>query len=219
MSTAQGLSPRTRGNPRGGSGVAPSLGSIPANAGEPRGRSWRMRSRGVYPRERGGTPPHRPHPKSPSGLSPRTRGNPQTLRDEQSRGGSIPANAGEPGPRTPRAALCRVYPRERGGTLRCHGPARSPGGLSPRTRGNPQRDRPVRALPGSIPANAGEPVRDGRSGRRRTVYPRERGGTRKLSATPTMGTGLSPRTRGNRPARRSPCGGCGSIPANAGEPV
>ena len=50
--------------------------------------------------------------------------------------GSIPANAGEPDGRIDVEGIKRVYPRERGGTVRDGAPGTSYPGLSPRTRGN-----------------------------------------------------------------------------------
>ena len=216
---SRGLSPRTRGNLGRGVGGRVGVGSIPANAGEP---SWRAAFRGrtrVYPRERGGTalPCARTH--SITGLSPRTRGNPGGDFAGLDLSGSIPANAGEPArarrPTWPRA----VYPRERGGTGNLFDDNPNTGGLSPRTRGN--RCAFAVALPptGSIPANAGEPKSNCAPSPPCAVYPRERGGTLSDTVPPPGDSGLSPRTRGNRPDLRLQSGRRGSIPANAGEPA
>src|SRR5690606_27438263 len=91
-----GLSPLARGNPRGASGAAVCMGSIPARAGEP-GTAQRMRaSARVYPRSRGGTPEQIIVPKSRTGLSPLARGNPTHGGRDFAVVGSIPARAGEP---------------------------------------------------------------------------------------------------------------------------
>ena len=50
-----GLSPQVRGNPRGGDGLRPGRGSIPAGAGEPRTRMVSGVMSKVYPRRCGGT--------------------------------------------------------------------------------------------------------------------------------------------------------------------
>ena len=50
-----GLSPRVRGNRRGGRLMTRDLGSIPACAGEPRGGCGRVSVSRVYPRVCGGT--------------------------------------------------------------------------------------------------------------------------------------------------------------------
>ena len=153
------------------------------------------------------------------GLSPRTRGNPPAGIALRGPLGSIPANAGEPRARCAAALRRWVYPRERGGTRLGAGDDHLCEGLSPRTRGNLEIASSAPLQFGSIPANAGEPPSTRRPSRPQRVYPRERGGTRSGAASPRPGTGLSPRTRGNRrapaPAGRPPR----SIPANAGEPA
>ena len=92
----EGLSPRVRGNRFVGVGHWACLGSIPACAGEPCPRFRRPTCRRVYPRVCGGTCSRRITGSSPSGLSPRVRGNPGVARDRRGRVGSIPACAGEP---------------------------------------------------------------------------------------------------------------------------
>jgi len=49
-----GLSPRTRGSPRGWAGADPGDGPIPADAGEPQVQSVLLEAKGAYPRGRGG---------------------------------------------------------------------------------------------------------------------------------------------------------------------
>ena len=193
-------------------------GSIPANAGEPSAHHGRDRVVRVYPRERGGTAAIFLLPSSVRGLSPRTRGNPHHLQRHAQINGSIPANAGEP-PITFREILpTGVYPRERGGTQATGEVLDLSAGLSPRTRGNRRSHVAQRPYHGSIPANAGEPRRDGRGPAEGGVYPRERGGTVWARRAASRLLGLSPRTRGNplAPIRSRPC--LRSIPANAGEP-
>ena len=173
-----GLSPRVRGNPRsqkslqrlnvvyprgcGGtdSGACQPPGSkrsIPAGAGEPR-RGRRLTSpRRVYPRGCGGTPCAPP----PIWMSC----------------GSIPAGAGEPLRGQAENRQGWVYPRGCGGTEAAPMALNSQQGLSPRVRGNQSADDQRRAVPGSIPAGAGEPrcTPPPRSPTR--VYPRGCGGT------------------------------------------
>ena len=132
--------------------------------------------------------------------------------------GSIPACAGEPRRPPPRLWSPRVYPRVCGGTAA--GPPVHPpvAGLSPRVRGNRGYDRPVGQREGSIPACAGEPIRQCHRARLDGVYPRVCGGTILDQTIIRPRQGLSPRVRGNP---SSGCGGCGcpgSIPACAGEP-
>ena len=152
------------------------------------------------------------------GLSPRTRGNRPPLRPAESRPGPIPANAGEPTCSQCRSPASGAYPRERGGTSPAVSSTSRPAGLSPRTRGNPARRNSSALRSGPIPANAGEPRASLKSRRAQRAYPRERGGTPASVSQTSTGTGLSPRTRGNRARRLPRALSAGPIPANAGEP-
>ena len=91
-------------------------------------------------------------------------------------------------------------------------------GLSPRVRGNLDKDRFTVFNGGSIPACAGEPTLDLVCYAARTVYPRVCGGTRRSATPAELWKGLSPRVRGNRLRRRLKAEYQGSIPACAGEP-
>ena len=152
-----GLSPRVRGNP-GNPGVPAVLAwSIPACAGEPPASRSRPSPPGVYPRVCGGTARPKTGLTTPTGLSPRVRGNPRPVPGRRAGPGSIPACAGEPSHPGRPAAPSRVYPRVCGGTLPQQPSRLKSGGLSPRVRGNlvPHIARAVKI--GSIPACAGEP--------------------------------------------------------------
>ena len=85
-------------------------------------------------------------------------------------------------------------------------------------RGNRAVRRVDLAVPGSIPACAGEPSRRSERACCRAVYPRVCGGTNRQQALHTDERGLSPRVRGNRGQRDHLRTGGGSIPACAGEP-
>ena len=61
---------------------------------------------------------------------------------------SIPAHAGEPTGLTPDNQRLRVYPRPRGGTGGIRQAAGRVPGLSPPTRGNPNRTGSIRMLAG-----------------------------------------------------------------------
>ena len=92
------------------------------------------------------------------------------------------------------------------------------GGLSPRVRGNRQRQRGRSVVYGSIPACAGEPAAIVDGALHDTVYPRVCGGTDGPPLEFDAHFGLSPRVRGN-PLLQSQAGRvAGSIPACAGEP-
>ena len=71
----KGLSPPTRGNLSLRASRRPPRRSIPAHAGEPYGGARKVRSFGVYPRPRGGTPVGPSGMTTRAGLSPPTRGN------------------------------------------------------------------------------------------------------------------------------------------------
>ena len=186
----------------------------------------------------GGTAVQKTADEAAHGLSPRVRGNRQTPRPATCSGGSIPACAGEPAGNDARYGRREVYPRVCGGTPQQ--PAQpSPGqGLSPRVRGNPPTGPAARKRGRSIPACAGEPLRERRPPRAvrsipacagepcvwqrrrrvRKVYPRVCGGTRIRAAAMNDWKGLSPRVRGNLKNENPPLSRWGSIPACAGEP-
>ena len=172
----------------------------------------------VYPRVCGGTCRRWPAIRAQVGLSPRVRGNPGEIVEQDAAGGSIPACAGEPPSWLPRASSGTVYPRVCGGTplLLVLGSHRV--GLSPRVRGN--RGLIVGEIDGdgSIPACAGEPSRQAAPPPFRRVYPRVCGGTAPRASSRSPRKGLSPRVRGNRDGVAVVEAGGGSIPACAGEP-
>ena len=195
--SAMGLSPPTRGNHESSARIASMSRSIPAHAGEPRSAASAEKRRRVYPRPRGGTSRFStPTPFTP-GLSPPTRGNRRRSLAGSRFSRSIPAHAGEPWSLGRNGARARVYPRPRGGTSGRSRVAFCAVGLSPPTRGNPERDSGGRPRLGSIPAHAGEPRRASLRRRMWRVYPRPRGGTRIPTPAGARGRGLSPPTRGN----------------------
>ena len=233
-----GLSPRVRGNRRRRGGRRRHRGTIPACAGEPGPRNSDIYAKRDYPRVCGGTGAETAHPAARAGLSPRVLGNPTHDRRHPHSARTIPACAGEPLERRDRSLLEEDYPRVCGGTSGganpplpvrdyprvCGGTAADAlglslnQGLSPRVRGNPGDAGALSLGGGTIPACAGEPA--GRWRRRpiRWDYPRVCGGT----VMPHHGLhrvyGLSPRVRGNPGRHPARDGGCGTIPACAGEP-
>ena len=171
-----GLSPRGRGSRTPAPSRRSGSGSIPAWAGEPMPGPMRGRKSRVYPRVGGGASPARASRRIGAGLSPRGRGS----REHQFLGrvteGSIPAWAGEPPRSNTSVRQSRVYPRVGGGASASSTRGRLATGLSPRGRGS--LDDPPRVPPprGSIPAWAGEPVRNPGRSHKRSVYPRVGGG-------------------------------------------
>ena len=193
-----GLSPPTRGNQYQEHQQARRERSIPAHAGEPSSAPSPAFSPSVYPRPRGGTGGVPLLSRSVGGLSPPTRGNLEAPVSRQQRGRSIPAHAGEPWTWGHTPASPSVYPRPRGGTDGGVRRLDEEFGLSPPTRGNPQRVLRSPSRVRSIPAHAGEPDERNRDARAETVYPRPRGGTIAMAARRRHADGLSPPTRGNR---------------------
>ncbi len=213
-----GLSPRTRGNLAVAVAEAPRHGPIPAHAGQPACSTSAATAPGAYPRARGATSWARRNRLGRQGLSPRTRGNQQIELGLADCLGPIPAHAGQPLGRRSRTPCCRAYPRARGATVADPITSGRHGGLSPRTRGNPQWSHGENRPHGPIPAHAGQPRRPTRANRLQGAYPRARGATLQGLGAPDVRLGLSPRTRGNRHGElRHPCGH-GPIPAHAGQP-
>ncbi len=177
--------------------------SIPARAGQPGPTGSPRLLCPVYPRTRGATLSTTASPDVSVGLSPHARGNPSLWGRARPTGRSIPARAGQP-PRTPLPpGLSGVYPRTRGATLHFGGGRGQPDGLSPHARGNRSLGR-CRAGPlRSIPARAGQPVRQWSRKCGDKVYPRTRGATCQSCPKPTARYGLSPHARGNLPGAAS----------------
>ena len=117
----QGLSPRVRGNLASAPRVVSGLGSIPACAGEPQPEHRESPAHGVYPRVCGGTVLWTLRIAEWQGLSPRVRGNRQSVGRGGCTSGSIPACAGEPPAAAIPIALRGVYPRVCGGTAMSSG--------------------------------------------------------------------------------------------------
>ena len=172
-----GLSPRVRGNPGLVDAMRRLRRSIPACAGEPQSMPQRCSVPGVYPRVCGGTVPTVAAVASAAGLSPRVRGN----RGRGLCGGdcerSIPACAGEPTTSASGMGRSRVYPRVCGGTGWAKRIPTTMPGLSPRVRGNPNRQLDSSKSSRSIPACAGEPANHPPPTGIHPVYPRVCGGT------------------------------------------
>ena len=155
--TAEGLSPRVRGNPFHPHPELPPVRSIPACAGEPVGDGAVDSVGQVYPRVCGGTSALSSIADKVLGLSPRVRGNHIACLTGEYFARSIPACAGEPTGSAVGARSGRVYPRVCGGTEVMAGGHRRAEGLSPRVRGNQETSIQQSQWAGSIPACAGEP--------------------------------------------------------------
>ena len=166
----------------------------------------------------GGTTSQRRVSRLLPGLSPRVRGNLRSFGRGHHQQGSIPACAGEPHDCAAEPLQPAVYPRVCGGTDHRVGHPGIAHGLSPRVRGNLCRSIQRHRFARSIPACAGEPPRVCGDRCLTKVYPRVCGGTPRFLAAQQVGTGLSPRVRGNRRHHRRRPSIVRSIPACAGEP-
>ena len=155
--TAEGLSPRGRGNHGAALRSGNRQRSIPAWAGEPQGYAARPRTYPVYPRVGGGTALLDLGVRTGGGLSPRGRGNPTRQLYSLAKNRSIPAWAGEPAISPQSTSTARVYPRVGGGTVSVYAYPSGDEGLSPRGRGNHGNYVVPTLVERSIPAWAGEP--------------------------------------------------------------
>ena len=212
-----GLSPSVRGKPPLTRLFWPCTRSIPACAGEAIAGLRRPVGEGVYPRVCGGSSFTPLRCSVRAGLSPRVRGKPWVRRGRIRRMGSIPACAGEAS--SPVRLWCCgwVYPRVCGGSIIRLSACPWSRGLSPRVRGKLYVGIVKRPGRGSIPACAGEAGRCGRPPKRRRVYPRVCGGSRRRIHHRIQHRGLSPRVRGKRRVIAVHHRHIGSIPACAGE--
>ena len=213
-----GPSPRARGSPSGSGRRADRQGSIPASAGKPRRRQSTGAARRVHPRERGEAGGCGMRDGEVEGPSPRARGSLRGRGPVRAGGGSIPASAGKPAPRSSTPGWLRVHPRERGEARAGWAVHLHPAGPSPRARGSLCQVEQVIGRDGSIPASAGKPRSADRAPHAARVHPRERGEAGYSRIESIHARGPSPRARGSRDERLHVVVGRGSIPASAGKP-
>ena len=214
---ATGPSPRVRGKRGVPELPAVAGGSIPACAGETRRPVEPPGCRWVHPRVCGGNTPRTWAMLSKMGPSPRVRGKLELQTPWQSRGGSIPACAGETPPPDAPGRAPSVHPRVCGGNNRTPGsPGRQPG-PSPRVRGKQLRTTSCLTIGRSIPACAGETQACSQVHGASPVHPRVCGGNAASAPARLPHLGPSPRVRGKHADRRRLRSGPGSIPACAGE--
>ncbi len=199
-------------------GVSIPRGPIPARAGEPASSTTPGGAGGAYPRACGGTVNIKKHANMEKGLSPRVRGNPNSLFMLRAYFGPIPARAGEPQAIRSGVSLDGAYPRACGGTESRLSSRSTHSGLSPRVRGNRASNMRPPSKSGPIPARAGEPRAGSALAPRSRAYPRACGGTGSHIRSRCRYPGLSPRVRGNLPGPHGPWVRNGPIPARAGEP-
>ena len=131
------------------------------------------------------------------GLSPRVRGNRGWLAVTGVAVGPIPACAGQPSSGMADERLARAYPRVCGATMNPTSIGSDGSGLSPRVRGNREKEPDGTIFIGPIPACAGQPVAWLGLGQCPRAYPRVCGATANSLLSEIARAGLSPRVRGN----------------------
>ncbi len=131
----QGLSPHARGKPPTTIDAGKSSGPIPACAGETQPARPTLASLGAYPRMRGGNVTVVGVSVTTVGLSPHARGKLLGDNETSSRGGPIPACAGETRNSHRHRHRRGAYPRMRGGNVSANVAATATLGLSPHARG------------------------------------------------------------------------------------
>ena len=132
------------------------------------------------------------------GLSPRVRGNRGWLAVTGVAVGPIPACAGQPSSGMADERLARAYPRVCGATMNPTSIGSDGSGLSPRVRGNREKEPDGTIFIGPIPACAGQPGERARRDYLYWAYPRVCGATCGMAGAGAVPQGLSPRVRGNR---------------------
>ncbi len=216
--SADGLSPRVRGNLDQHSADRPSLRPIPACAGQPGCGAWFRGFARAYPRVCGATVWSRYDGPSAGGLSPRVRGNLNERLVPRRHTGPIPACAGQPWFQLARQSRSGAYPRVCGATRGGTSAKCTVRGLSPRVRGNRGVRRRRPADVGPIPACAGQPQDFPRCRHNFRAYPRVCGATTGTPVNYATIYGLSPRVRGNPHDRTHDSSVVRPIPACAGQP-
>mgnify|MGYP001765594054 CR=1 FL=1 len=152
------------------------------------------------------------------GPSPRVRGSLSGGKSTPQNRGTIPACAGEPCLSGFAAKRRRDHPRVCGGASMISQASVMAMGPSPRVRGSQGPAVVTTGANGTIPACAGEPLRDRRTGREPGDHPRVCGGAPMIPLMGLQPQGPSPRVRGSRLVACQPLLYRGTIPACAGEP-
>ena len=214
----EGPSPRVRGIHLRAVRHPPQAGSIPAGAGNPQGGLKCIISIRVHPRGCGESTRLLVGTAAQKGPSPRVRGIHPDPPKPVRRKGSIPAGAGNPSRAEYSSSDHRVHPRGCGESVTVTCVSTNAQGPSPRVRGILRREGRIAALPGSIPAGAGNPGRCRATRGRCRVHPRGCGESHKSIFVAGWRPGPSPRVRGIPPKGDGFTGRCGSIPAGAGNP-
>ena len=151
----QGSSPRVRGEAERGWGGVAGAGIIPAGAGRSLLVNFALRVGRDHPRGCGEKPSSRSRKFTPSGSSPRVRGEGWPRRPRRPSRGIIPAGAGRSLPQIRQGCQAGDHPRgcgEKESSVSTH---LREMGSSPRVRGEEVEVESPRRPPGIIPAGAG----------------------------------------------------------------
>ena len=218
MRSCEGPSPRGRGSPTGRSSRPAPTRSIPAWAGKPPSSAAAGCRPRVHPRVGGEARLARRGRTFGRGPSPRGRGSRRLVVAHVGGRGSIPAWAGKPGRRAPRAPGRRVHPRVGGEAAAATATPPVEGGPSPRGRGSLGCGSHAHGRWGSIPAWAGKPVASVVGPALPEVHPRVGGEASSVSSLVEEVAGPSPRGRGSLVDGAARVDLTRSIPAWAGKP-
>ncbi len=194
--TIYGLSPLTRGTLTSRRSLSLCNRFIPTHAGNTQVYYGRAVGFSVYPRSRGEHYPAAPRTPSSPGLSPLTRGTLFVILPKCRCHRFIPAHAGNTWRVSGDFKFQSVYPRSRGEHGGSGGGGFNAAGLSPLTRGTPQKRRPQRGHHRFIPAHAGNTYGALAAQHNTAVYPRSRGEHVCTVRCLALVHGLSPLTRG-----------------------
>ena len=214
-----GLSPYTRGNLTRRISIGACPRSIPVHTGKPTMGTGMPNADRVYPRTHGETNENRGGEMQAYGLSPYTRGNPNSSDASPAERWSIPVHTGKPARVGGCWATHQVYPRTHGETCPFKSKPSTVKGLSPYTRGNQSLCHRVPVQSRSIPVHTGKPFSASSIGSMGMVYPRTHGETHDRLRCRWWLWGLSPYTRGNQHFLRLAKWTSGSIPVHTGKPL
>ena len=212
-----GSSPRVRGKPAGGPGVAGRRGLIPARAGKTVGVGVERSYAGAHPRACGENHALLVNDPSALGSSPRVRGKRSWRRGRVGLRRLIPARAGKTRILNCWGWMGTAHPRACGENLDARPAPTRRHGSSPRVRGKRAHEDRRGTRRGLIPARAGKTHCRRLWGRLCGAHPRACG-ENNLSPDPLPAiTGSSPRVRGKRRRRRQHGPRPRLIPARAGK--
>ena len=189
---------------------------IPARAGNSRPSSRPKRRSRDHPRACGEQVLRQDDRGGGSGSSPRVRGTARADVPDAAARGIIPARAGNRSKRGSGTVSARDHPRACGEQVLRQDDRGGGSGSSPRVRGTARRRGHAHALPGIIPARAGNSHDQGTCAACGGDHPRACGEQGRSAARGRTPWGSSPRVRGTAPVGTLVRARLGIIPARAG---